>query len=155
MRFRLELFESIKAQGSGTMRLPETQVAHGVPGAIHSLPGVSAPNCLRHDSCDSSRQRRKAHSPQFPWQRRRGVWEATEVLRAQPTVPGTAPQASDRSWRDPAGAIGCGQVAVPLDHVRATLSHVRATKLVHTQDRIWCPLQVRKLRQHHRLLSQW
>lgn len=94
------------------MRLPEAQVAHGVPGAIHSLPGVSAPDRLRHDSCDSPRQRRKARRPQFPWQQGRGVWEKAEVLRAQPTVPGTATQPRARSGHGPGGAPKRGRIGV-------------------------------------------
>lgn len=94
------------------MRLPEAQVAHGVPGAIHSLPGVSAPDRLRHDSCDSPRQRRKAHRPQFPWQQGRGVREAAEVLRAQPRVPGTAQPQRTRSGPGHGRAPKRGQVGV-------------------------------------------
>lgn len=74
------------------MRLPEAQVAHRVLGAIHSLPGVSIPDVLRHDSCDAPRLCRKARRPQFPWQRRRWVREAGEVLRAQSLVFGAALQ---------------------------------------------------------------
>lgn len=64
--FRLELSETIKARGSGAMRLPEAQVAHRVLGAIHSLPGVGIPDGLRHDSCNAPRLCRKARRPQFP-----------------------------------------------------------------------------------------
>lgn len=129
MRFRLELSESIKAQGSGTMRLPEAQVAHGVPGAIHSLPGVSAPDRLRHDSCDSPRQRRKAHRPQFPWQQGRGTREAEEMLRAQPKVSCTAPQARARSESaqvEVVSAVRLGYCGVTAYHVcDKARSHLR------------------------------
>ena len=33
------------------MRLPEAEVAHGVPRAVHGLSGITAPDGLRHDSC--------------------------------------------------------------------------------------------------------
>lgn len=72
------------------MRLPEAQVAHGVPGAIHSLPAVSIPDGLRHDSCNAPRLRRKANRPQFPRQRGRWVPEAVGVLRAQSSITGAA-----------------------------------------------------------------
>lgn len=46
-KFRLQSSESMKARGSGVMRLPEAGVAHGVPGSVHGLSGVTAPDGLR------------------------------------------------------------------------------------------------------------
>lgn len=115
-----------KSTGSGTMRLPEAQVPHGVPGAIHSLPGVSAPDRLRHDSCDSPRQRRKAHRPQFPWQQGRGTREAEEMLRAQPKVSCNVPPARAQSESDPGGGCERGPFGVLRSH---RLPRVRQSSL--------------------------
>lgn len=64
--FRLELSDSVKPRGSEAMRLPEAQVAHGVPGAIHGFPRVSVPDGLRHDSCTPRDCAGKRAAPSSP-----------------------------------------------------------------------------------------
>lgn len=82
VKFGLELSEGMKGRGSGAMRLPEAQIAHGVPGTIHGLSGVSAPDGLRHDSCVTPGLSRKARRP-VPLATETLGWEVAEAVASR------------------------------------------------------------------------
>lgn len=125
------------------MRLPEAQVAHGVPGAIHSLAGVGVPDGLRHDSCNAPRLRRKARRSRFPWQRRRRVREAAEELRARSRIPSAAQRLPAR--------CGPSHGQVPTLRPRAGVPLVTGVTTAHAHPRpTSCILQMRTRRQ-----SRW